>query len=165
MLDRMALVALASALVTIPALAVAADAHDSGHGAHHHGPSAPASKAGKPGDPRRATRTIEVRMGDNMRFDPAKITVHRGDTVRFRVTNAGKLQHEMVIGTRAELKAHAMMMRQHAQMQHDQEHNHAVAPGGTQEIVWHFGSAGQFQYACLIAGHFEAGMVGDIEVR
>ena len=29
-------------------------------------------------------------------------------------------------------------------------------------MVWRFNRAGTFKFACLIAGHFEAGMVGTI---
>jgi uncharacterized cupredoxin-like copper-binding protein len=39
-----------------------------------------------------------------------------------------------------------------------------VAPGKTGEIVWTFNRAGQFDFACLIAGHYQAGMIGKITV-
>ncbi|MDW8324838.1 MAG: plastocyanin, partial [Burkholderiales bacterium] len=39
-----------------------------------------------------------------------------------------------------------------------------VAPGGRGEIVWRFNRPGEFFYACLIPGHYEAGMIGRIEV-
>ena len=39
-----------------------------------------------------------------------------------------------------------------------------LLPGKTGEIVWTFNRAGQFQFACLIAGHYSAGMVGTINV-
>ena len=32
------------------------------------------------------------------------------------------------------------------------------------EIVWTFNRAGEFDFACLIAGHFQAGMVGKVMV-
>lgn len=40
-----------------------------------------------------------------------------------------------------------------------------VAPGQTGEIVWHFNRPGDFEFACLIPGHFEAGMVRRIRVE
>ncbi|MBI4754289.1 MAG: oxidase, partial [Betaproteobacteria bacterium] len=49
--------------------------------------------------------------------------------------------------------------------EHDEPHIAHVAPGGMEEIVWRFNRAGQFDYACLVAGHFEAGMVGAVTVR
>jgi uncharacterized cupredoxin-like copper-binding protein len=39
-----------------------------------------------------------------------------------------------------------------------------VAPGKTGEIVWTFNRPGDFDFACLIAGHYEAGMVGKVKV-
>jgi hypothetical protein len=38
-------------------------------------------------------------------------------------------------------------------------------PCRTGEIVWTFNRAGAFKFACLIAGHYTAGMVGDIIVE
>jgi uncharacterized cupredoxin-like copper-binding protein len=39
-----------------------------------------------------------------------------------------------------------------------------VPPGKTGEIVWKFNRAGRFDFACLIAGHYQAGMTGTINV-
>ena len=39
-----------------------------------------------------------------------------------------------------------------------------VAPGKTGEIIWTFNRAGEFDFACLIAGHYSAGMKGVIRV-
>lgn len=40
-----------------------------------------------------------------------------------------------------------------------------VPPGWTGEILWTFNRAGEFGFACLIAGHYQAGMVGKVSVR
>ena len=42
--------------------------------------------------------------------------------------------------------------------------NIALNYGGRAEIVWNFNRAGDFDFACLIAGHYSAGMVGKITV-
>lgn len=39
-----------------------------------------------------------------------------------------------------------------------------VAPGETERIVWQFTKSGDFYYGCLVSGHFEAGMIGKINV-
>jgi len=39
-----------------------------------------------------------------------------------------------------------------------------VAAGQNAEIVWTFNRPGEFGFACLIAGHYQAGMVGRIQV-
>lgn len=120
---------------------------------------------GKAGDPKKATRTVRFSMSDKMRFDPSHITVKQGETIRFIVTNNGKLMHEMVFGTMQELKEHADMMKKHPGMEHDEPYMAHVAPGKTEEIVWQFTKAGEFDFACLIAGHFDAGMVGKVIVQ
>lgn len=140
------------------------------HGDEAHGPSKAASavKEQKPwgiaGDAKAATRTIEIRMTDNMRFAPDRIEVREGETVRFRIVNAGKLLHEMVIGTKQELDAHAEMMMKHPGMEHDEPYMAHVGAGKRGEMVWNFNRPGTFQFACLIAGHYQAGMTGTIVV-
>ena len=119
---------------------------------------------GKAADPAKAGRTVKVAMGDTMRFAPARITVKRGETVRFVARNDGKLMHEMVLGTRADLEAHAEMMRKHPGMEHDEPYMLHVPPGKSGQMGWRFTKAGEFLYGCLVPGHFEAGMVGTIIV-
>ena len=120
---------------------------------------------GREGDPAKASRTILVDMNDTMRFKPGEMRIRRGETVKFIVTNSGKVMHEMVIGTEAELKAHAEIMKKHPGMEHEEPYMAHVPPGKTGEIVWTFNRAGEFEFACLIAGHYQAGMFGTITVR
>jgi uncharacterized cupredoxin-like copper-binding protein len=120
---------------------------------------------GREGDPAKATRTIRVDMSDGMRFTPADITVKRGETVKLVATNKGKVLHEMVLGTSDELRKHAEMMKKFPGMEHDEPHMAHVKPGKSGAIVWQFTQAGEFQFACLIPGHFEAGMVGKVIVK
>jgi uncharacterized cupredoxin-like copper-binding protein len=153
-----ALAAIAAAVALVP------------HQSAAHGPShgAPATQVetpfGRTGDPRRVTRTVEIRMSDDMRFTPAQLTVRAGETVRLRVRNAGRVMHELVLGTQEELDAHAELMRKHPGMEHDEPYMAHVAPGARGEIVWQFTRAGELHYGCLVPGHFEAGMRGRISV-
>jgi uncharacterized cupredoxin-like copper-binding protein len=119
---------------------------------------------GKPGDPGKITRSIRVEMNDTMRFKPSNIKVKRGETIRFIVRNTGKQDHEMVLGTIKELKEHAEMMRKFPEMEHADPNQVSVEPGMTGELVWQFTRAGMFDFACLVPGHFEAGMVGKVQV-
>jgi uncharacterized cupredoxin-like copper-binding protein len=123
-----------------------------------------AAAIGNPGDPGRVTRTIEVEMSDDMRFRPASIKVKRGETIRFIARNTGKEKHEMVLGTIKELKEHAELMRKFPGMEHADPNQVTVDPGKTGELVWQFTKAGTFDFACLVPGHFEAGMVGKVRV-
>lgn len=145
-----------------------AQAHGpSPHAGHKAASSAPAEQKdwGIVGDPKKVQRTIEVRMTDNMRFTPDKIQVKLGETVRLVAVNAGKVLHEIVIGSPAELKEHAEMMKKHPGMEHDEPYMAHVDPGKKGDIVWTFNRAGTFEFACLIPGHFEAGMIGRITVQ
>jgi uncharacterized cupredoxin-like copper-binding protein len=116
------------------------------------------------GDARAVKRSVEIGMGDNMRFTPDRIEVHQGETVRFVVRNTGQVMHEFVIGTKKELDEHAALMIKFPNMEHDEPYMAHVGPGKAGEIVWTFNRAGDFDFACLIAGHYSAGMVGKIKV-
>ena len=50
-------------------------------------------------------------------------------------------------------------------MEHDEPYMAHVPPGQTGEIVWTFNRAGRFEFACLIAGHYQGGMKGIIDVE
>ena len=104
-------------------------------------------------------------MNDTMRFTPEKITVKRGQTVRFMVTNSGRLKHEMVLGTAKELREHAELMKKFPEMEHDDPNELSLDGGKTGELVWQFTKAGIFDFACLQPGHYDAGMHGKIAVR
>jgi uncharacterized cupredoxin-like copper-binding protein len=132
-----------------------------------HGKTGEAPKEQKPwgiaGDAKGA-RTIEIRMTDDMRFRPDRIEVREGETIRFVVRNAGKVLHEMVIGTERELAEHAALMRKFPGMEHDEPFMTHVRPGRKGDLVWNFNRPGTFQFACLVPGHFEAGMKGTVTV-
>ena len=129
--------------------------------------AAPVQKAfGIEGDASKASRTVNIDLSDDMRFTPPSLTIKRGETVKFVVTNKGATLHEMVLGTRDDIAKHAAMMREHAHhhMTHDAPGMVALEPGKTGTIVWQFNRAGTFEYACLVPGHYEAGMRGVIAV-
>lgn len=103
-------------------------------------------------------------MTDDMRFTPRHIEVRQGETVRLRAENKGKVLHEIVLGTKADLDRHAEMMVKHPGMGHDEPSMAHVKPGQHGDIVWNFNRPGTFDFACLIAGHYQAGMTGTITV-
>jgi uncharacterized cupredoxin-like copper-binding protein len=115
------------------------------------------------------SRSIEVRMDDQMRFTPSSMEVRAGETIRFVVHNAGKTAHEMVLGTDTDIRTHAQAMQQGAG--HAEGHSHGtgaaitVAAGKTGEMVVKFDRASTLQMACLIPGHYEAGMRGTVDVK
>lgn len=117
--------------------------------------------AGKVG---KETRTVKVDMTDAMRFVPATVEVAQGETVRFVVTNSGKLKHEFVLGTEKELKEHYEQMKKFPEMEHADPNMVTVAPGKTGEVVWQFTKAGKVHVGCLQPGHYDAGMKGAVSV-
>lgn len=160
-------------LTFLSTLAVAGD-HAAGHGAHAghdmaaahgdtHGGSA--ANIGRPGDPAKVSRTIDVAMDDSMRFTPGEITVKAGETVRFFIRNNGKMRHEMVVGSMDEIKAHAEMMRKMPDMEHAEPNMATLGPGQRGGLVWQFDRPGRVDFACLVPGHMEAGMVGKVMVE
>jgi len=156
---------------TVLAHSTTAPAAPTGHAAHGHAGMAMAPTAasvqhawGMPGQPQAASRTITLQMTDDMRFAPDHIRVQQGETVRLRVENRGQLLHELVLGTPASLDEHAQMMLQHPGMAHSEAYMAHVAPSQRGELVWNFNRPGQFDFACLIAGHYQAGMRGTITV-
>jgi uncharacterized cupredoxin-like copper-binding protein len=153
--------ALMSLGLTSPAFAHGNEEHAGGKEQHE----GHAAALGEPGDPAKVTRTIDVGMSDLMRFSPARISVKRGETIRFVLNNDGKIRHEMVLGEIKELKKHAELMRKFPEMEHSDPNMVTVDPAKTGELVWHFTKAGTFTFACLQPGHFEAGMKGKIVVR
>lgn len=123
------------------------------------------AEVGEPGDPKKVVRTFQVGMGDDMKFRPAVITVRQGETIRFVVKNSGKLRHELVIGTRAELEAHAKEMEKNPEMEHDDPNAVHLDPGKTGDLIWKFTRTGEVPFACLIPGHMQGGMVGKVIVN
>ena len=120
---------------------------------------------GQEGDPAKVARTIRVEMSDTMRFTPSAVSIKKGETVVFVVHNSGRVLHEMVLGTRQAIAEHAALMKKFPEMEHADANMAHVKPGKNGRIVWQFSRAGEFQFACLQPGHFEAGMVGTVTVK
>lgn len=142
----------ASAALSLPVLA------DAGHQSH-------SASFGEPGQASARARVVTVTMDDGMRFTPARIVVRRGETIHFVVHNRGQLRHEMVLGRLAELKAHAELMQRFPDMEHQEPNMVSVAAGEKAEFRWRFSRAGTVDFACLVPGHYEAGMRGRLTVK
>lgn len=157
----------AASLSILPA---AASAHGSGHAdsdgkRKNEATTVYEEKAfGRPGERARVTRTVRIVGTDDMRYTPARIRVKQGETVRFVVRNGGKILHETVLGTKPELQEHYELMKKFPDMEHDEPHMVHLKPGETGEMVWQFTQAGEFFFACLMPGHYDAGMIGKISV-
>ena len=144
------------------ALASPCRAHTAQHDSHAAEPQDEAF--GRPGAAKDITSTIAIQMTDAMRFSPGALTIVQGQTVRWRISNNGKLPHELVLGTQEEIDEHAEMMRKMPGMIHNDASSKSVAPGKSADIIWKFSKSGKFPYACLVPGHLEASMTGTITV-
>ncbi|MBX2884824.1 MAG: cupredoxin family protein [Granulosicoccus sp.] len=142
----------------------AAGSHDHSHG-HEMDFDPVENEFGEYQPKMKASRTIEVGMSDEMRFTPDVIRVKKGDVIKFKHTNNGKIMHEFVLGTPDSLDEHAEMMKKFPGMEHDEPYMAHVAPGKSATIMWKFSKEGEFAFGCLIPGHYDAGMKGKVIVE
>lgn len=172
-MNRFSLSFIGGALALSAGLALAETRLSDGTGTPGHdmhaggqGPDA-AHSLGEPAAIDAATRTIDVSMIETddgqMLFEPGSIEVQPGETVRFAISNDGMIEHEFVFNTTAEIMAHKdeMMSEMAHDMPHDTDNAITLQSG---ELAWTFASAGEFRFACLIPGHYEAGMFGPLVV-
>jgi uncharacterized cupredoxin-like copper-binding protein len=158
-LNRTGIALVATLLLSVTALA------SEGPRDQHHDDS---FSAGQPGDATKPSRIVQVTMiesGGRMLFSPNRIEIKKDEQVKFMLRNNGEFDHEFILATTAENLKHAETMRKHPDMEHDDANGKRLAPKQTDEIVWKFSKAGEFEYSCLIPGHREAGMIGTIVVR
>ncbi|WP_410897148.1 plastocyanin/azurin family copper-binding protein [Pseudomonas chlororaphis] len=146
---------------------------------------------GQPAPASKATRSVEVVMGD-MSFNPKALEIKAGETVRFVLINKGQLLHEFNLGNAAMHAEHQQEMLKMQQsgmltptgmqamdhgamghgsmagmdhgMRHDDPNSVLVEPGKQAELTWTFSKSGSLEFACNIPGHYQAGMVGKLTV-
>src|SRR5262245_34932271 len=157
------------AMKTIPTSAIAvalasATVLGAAYGHEDHG----AFSAGQPGDPRKPARTITITMREEYGrqvYDPDKVQVRRGEQIRFVIHNEGEHVHEFILATTPENLRHAIAMRKNPNMEHADPNGISLAAGKVGELVWKFTKRGTFEFACLIPGHREDGMLGIVTVK
>ncbi len=160
-------ITLAALLISAGSVSVSAHVNKDGKPDHATKPAAVKKEQkdwGIAGDAKAVQRTVQVTMSDAMRFTPNVLQVKQGETLRLVIKNEGKQLHEFVLGTKRELEEHAALMIKFPTMEHDEPYMAHVPAGKTEQIVWTFNRAGDFDFACLIAGHYSAGMVGKVKV-
>jgi uncharacterized cupredoxin-like copper-binding protein len=122
---------------------------------------------GEPGKSNKAARTVKIAMTDGT-FEPAALEVKAGETIRFLVTDTGKLDHDFTLGDAATQQAHraemAEVAEERGEMQHDDPNAVMVKPGQTKALTWKFTRTGRLEFDCNVPGHYEAGMAGTISV-
>jgi uncharacterized cupredoxin-like copper-binding protein len=157
----------ASALVLICALALAFSATNFSRAFAHSGDDDDYA-AGEPGNPTKPSRTVDVTMSEangTMSYEPAEIDVKKGEQIKFIVKNVGTLKHEFFLDSFAHNASHKIEMQKNPEMEHDDPNAQSIEPGKQKEILWKFSKLGSFEFACLIPGHYEAGMHGKVVVK
>ena len=124
---------------------------------------------GEPADAGDADRTIEIEVGNELVFRPDSATVSNGETVTFRITNTGTLEHDFLLGDEEAQEEHEAemmeMMESGEEMEHSDPNAVAVPAGETAELTWHFTEPGTVLFGCHVTGHYAAGMKGTITVE
>ena len=139
---------------------------------------------GEKGKLSEVNRTIEIKMYDNY-FEPSKIIVKKGETIKFFVSNYGELVHEFNIATKEMHIKHQpeMMkmaenqilladkidmkkMKEMAKKDHSMGHSHSnsvlLEPNQSAELIWKFSTDINLEAACNVPGHYQSGMVAKI---
>ena len=117
-----------------------------------------------------ADLVVDITM-DDFSFDPPRLEVEAGQTVLFRVSNVGVVEHEFRLSNSHRIEEH--LADGHGDHDDEGDGGHhdedgdvfiLLDPGESGELVVTFpdDSAVYTQIACLIPGHYEAGMVGDL---
>ena len=129
-------------------------------------------------------KVIIVNMYDNY-YEPSKIEIKKGETVKFVVKNKGELVHEFNIATKTMHLKHQpeMMMlveneiilsdkidkkkmmemaKKNPSMAHSHSNSVLLSPGESADLIWKFTNSVKIEAACNVPGHYEAGMVAEI---
>ena len=129
-------------------------------------------------------KVIVVNMYDNY-YEPSKIEIKKGETVKFVVKNKGELVHEFNIATKTMHLKHQpeMMMlveneiilsdkidkkkmmemaKKNPSMLHSHSNSVLLSPGDSADLIWKFTNSVKIEAACNVPGHYEAGMVAEI---
>jgi uncharacterized cupredoxin-like copper-binding protein len=136
------------------------------HSAHAH--PAHAFAAGEPGDPAKASRMVMLWFRDGpgtMSYAPDKIEVRAGEQIKFVLKNIGHLDHEFLLDSVENNAKHKLEMEKNPEMEHDDPNGKRLKSNQSTELLWKFTKKGTFEFACLIPGHYEAGMKGTVVVK
>jgi len=125
-------------------------------------------------------RVIEMTMTE-MAFAPDDVTVTVGETVTFRLTNAGTVRHEAVFGDQSmqneavaqmqamgtttslpPVRGRSFTVRAHPGM--GLPNLISLEPGQSGDITFTFGRAANFLIQCHEDGHLEGGMTATLRI-
>jgi uncharacterized cupredoxin-like copper-binding protein len=103
-----------------------------------------------------ASENVAVTLND-FTVTPSQTTLKVGVPYTFTITNDGKAQHELVLEKATDVDVPLQASGHEAEAE-------AIDPGTSKTLEWTFTAPGEYQLACHVPGHFEAGMFVKIEV-
>ena len=144
-------------------------------------------KIGSKGKESEVSRIIKVVMYDNY-YEPNSFQIKSGETIKFEVENAGKLVHEFNIANKMmHIKHQPEMqkmaenkillafsidkekMKKMAKMDKSMGHSHSnsvlLEPKQKGIIIRKFDNAVNIEVACNIPGHYQAGMIAEVNIK
>jgi len=92
---------------------------------------------------------------------PQRTTFQVGQPYVFAVGNEGAAVHEFVIEPAGKVDE---PLEAEVNGEDRESEIEDIAPGQSAELEWTFTEPGRYQFACHIPGHYEAGMVIEVEV-
>ncbi len=157
---KLNIIATLIATLALGSTAFAAGKHEGGHDEY---------TIGMKGEPAKAKRTIAISMRETedgkMLIEPKVLMFRKNETVVLNFTNKGKVDHEFVMDTEDNVQKHRIVMLKNPDMIHADDNSLRLTPGAKGQIVWTFAKDGKFSFACLIPGHYEAGMHGTLQIN
>lgn len=99
-------------------------------------------------------RVVRIVATPQLRFVPDAVTVKQGETILFEVTTMGPIVHEFMVGPAADVAADTPGTPEIAELGMMQ----------TGSLSFTFDGPGPYAFACHVAGHYEAGMRGTINL-
>ena len=105
-------------------------------------------------------RNVAITLSDEFRFDPETIAVNLNETLRLSFQNTSQQKHDWIFRTAFEILEYMEMIRRFPDREQNEPQNIQLKPGEEHEFVWQFNKQGNFGYACLQPGHYEASMRG-----
>ena len=144
-------------------------------------------KIGSKGNVADVTRIIKVVMYDNY-YEPSSFQIKEGETIKFEVENAGMLVHEFNIANKMMHMKHQPemikmaengillafsidkeKMKKMAKMDKSMGHSHSnsvlLEPKQKGNIIWKFENALNIEIACNVPGHYQAGMIAEVNIK
>ena len=129
-------------------------------------------------------RVINVSMYDNY-YQPNSFNIKKNETIKFVIENKGELvhefniaskemhlkhqpemqmmvEHEILLADKIDKKKMMEMAKKNPSMAHSHSNSVLLSPGESADLIWKFTNSVKIEAACNVPGHYEAGMVAEI---